>query len=154
MIPLVFHLGSCFPDSSTGKESSCNAGDPVQFLGREDPLEKGTACPLQYCSLENAMHCIVYGVAKSWTRLSDFYLKQSESQMPRMMVVRLASEKGGMRSCYKVSLTFCTTLWLQLTILYCTLKTLLKRQISCKVFSSRLKTTVKRDKVSWELLQD
>ena len=29
-----------FPDSSVGKESS-NAGDPVQFLGREDPLEKG-----------------------------------------------------------------------------------------------------------------
>ena len=27
--------------SSTGKESACNAGDPVQFLGREDPLEKG-----------------------------------------------------------------------------------------------------------------
>ena len=43
MIPLVFHLGSCFPDSSTGKESSCNAGDPVQFLGREDPLEKEIA---------------------------------------------------------------------------------------------------------------
>ena len=29
-------------DSSAGKESACNAGDPrVRFLGREDPLEKG-----------------------------------------------------------------------------------------------------------------
>ena len=28
-----------FPDGSAGKESACNAGD----LGREDPLEKGTA---------------------------------------------------------------------------------------------------------------
>ena len=27
--------------SSAGKESTCNAGDPVQFLGQEDPLEKG-----------------------------------------------------------------------------------------------------------------
>jgi len=27
--------------SSVGKESACNAGDPVQFLGQEDPLEKG-----------------------------------------------------------------------------------------------------------------
>ena len=26
---------------SAGKESACNAGDLVQFLGREDPLEKG-----------------------------------------------------------------------------------------------------------------
>ena len=30
-------------DSSAGKESTCNAGDPVQFLGQEDPLEKGEA---------------------------------------------------------------------------------------------------------------
>ena len=32
-----------FPDSSVGKESACNAGDPVQFLGWEDLLEKGQA---------------------------------------------------------------------------------------------------------------
>ena len=30
-----------FPDRSVGREYACNAGDPVQFLGREDPLEKG-----------------------------------------------------------------------------------------------------------------
>ena len=30
-----------FPDSPTGRESTCNAGDPVQFLGQEDLLEKG-----------------------------------------------------------------------------------------------------------------
>ena len=30
-----------FPDSSVGKESACNAEDPVSFLGGEDPLEKG-----------------------------------------------------------------------------------------------------------------
>ena len=29
------------PDSSVGKESTCNAGDPIRFLGQEDPLEKG-----------------------------------------------------------------------------------------------------------------
>jgi len=32
-----------FLDSSAGKESTCNAGDPVQFLVWEDPLEKGKA---------------------------------------------------------------------------------------------------------------
>ena len=31
------------PSSSAGKESACDAGDPVHFLGREDPLEKGQA---------------------------------------------------------------------------------------------------------------
>ena len=30
-----------FPDSSVGKESACNAGDPVHFLGQEDLLDKG-----------------------------------------------------------------------------------------------------------------
>ena len=30
-----------FPGSSTGKESTSNEETPVQFLGREDPLQKG-----------------------------------------------------------------------------------------------------------------
>ena len=30
-----------FPGGSAGKESACNAGDLVQFLGQEGPLEKG-----------------------------------------------------------------------------------------------------------------
>ena len=34
---------SQFPGSSHGKESACNAGDPVRFLGWEDPLKKGKA---------------------------------------------------------------------------------------------------------------
>ena len=32
-----------FPGGSDSKESACNAGDQVQFLGREDPLEKEMA---------------------------------------------------------------------------------------------------------------
>ena len=32
-----------FPGDSDGKESACNAGDPVWSLGWEDPLEKGTS---------------------------------------------------------------------------------------------------------------
>ena len=27
--------------SSAGKDSTCNAGDPLQFLGWEDPMAKG-----------------------------------------------------------------------------------------------------------------
>ena len=43
----------------------------VRSLGWEDPLEKGY--PLKYSGLENSMDSIVHGVAKSWTRLSDFH---------------------------------------------------------------------------------
>ena len=34
-----------FLSSSEGKESTYNAGDPVQSLGWEDPLDKGVATP-------------------------------------------------------------------------------------------------------------
>ena len=37
----IFRDFGGFPDGSVGKESACNAGDVVQFLGREDQLEKG-----------------------------------------------------------------------------------------------------------------
>ena len=30
-----------FPGSLAGEESTCNAGNPVQYLGQEDPPEKG-----------------------------------------------------------------------------------------------------------------
>ena len=45
MSELVLHLFSFrgFPDSSAGKESACVVRDRVQFLGWEDPLEKGMA---------------------------------------------------------------------------------------------------------------
>ena len=33
---------------------------------------EGTGYPLQYCGLENPMDCIVHGVTKSRTGLSDF----------------------------------------------------------------------------------
>ena len=104
-----------FPDSSVGKESACNAGDPgsipgsgrstgegigypfqyswaslvaqlvknlsamqetwVPSLGWEDSPGEGKGYPLQYSGLENSMDCIVHGVAKSWTQLSNFHLE-------------------------------------------------------------------------------
>ena len=85
-----------FPDSSVGKESDCNAGDPslipgsgrtsgeggsagkesacnagdlglIPGLGRSPGEGKGY--PFQYSGLESSMVCIVHGVAKSRTRL-------------------------------------------------------------------------------------
>ena len=45
----------------------------VRSLGWEDALEKGKGYPLQCSGLENSMDCIVYGVTKSWTWLSNFF---------------------------------------------------------------------------------
>ena len=40
-IYLYIHAYKGFPADSDGNESACNAGDPGQSLGQEDPLEKG-----------------------------------------------------------------------------------------------------------------
>ena len=69
ILSLSFSVG--FPGSSAGKESTCNAEDlgPIPGFGRS-PGE-GNSCSLQYSGLENSMDCIVHGVAKSQTQLSD-----------------------------------------------------------------------------------
>ena len=67
---------SClFSDGSSGKESTCNAGDPGlnPSLGRSP--KGGNGNPFQYSSLENTMdrgawRAIVHRVAKRWTWLS------------------------------------------------------------------------------------
>ena len=56
-----------FPFGSSGKESTCNAGDlgSIPGLGRSPGEVKGYL--LQYSGLENSIDCIVHRVAKSWT---------------------------------------------------------------------------------------
>ena len=68
---VLTYVGS--PGWLTGKESTCNAGDlgSIPGLGRS-PGERNNY-PLQYSGLENSMDCIVHGVSKSWTQLSDFH---------------------------------------------------------------------------------
>ena len=59
-------------ESSVGKESACNAGDPSSIPGLGRSPGEGKSYPLQYSGLENSTDCIIHGVAKSQTRLSDF----------------------------------------------------------------------------------
>ena len=62
-----------FPDSSVGKESACNAGGPGSIPGLGRSAGEGIGYPLQYSDLENFMDCIVHGVAKNRTQMSDFH---------------------------------------------------------------------------------
>ena len=71
-----------FPGSSAGKESACNVRDLGSIPGLGRSPGEGKGCSLQYSGLENSMDCIVHGVAKSWTRLSDFHFT-SLSALPR-----------------------------------------------------------------------
>ena len=72
----ISELSMCFPGSSVGKESACNAGDPgsVPRLGKFPGERNGY--PLQYSYLEKSMdrgawQAIVHVVEKSQTWLSD-----------------------------------------------------------------------------------
>ena len=61
------------PGSSVGKEPACSAGDPGLIPGLGRSTGDGIGYPLQYSGLENSVDCIVHGVAKRRTRLSDFH---------------------------------------------------------------------------------
>ena len=58
---------------AAGQEFGCNAGDLGLIPGLGRFPGKGKGYSLQYSGLENFMNCIVHGVAKSQTWLSDFY---------------------------------------------------------------------------------
>ena len=52
----------------------------ISGLGRSSGEGKGY--PLQYSGLENSMDCIVHGVAKSQTQLSDFHFHLHSQTCP------------------------------------------------------------------------
>ena len=96
-LPTPVFLG--FPDGSAGKESTCNVGDldSIPGLGRSPKEWKGY--PLHYSGLENSIDCVVLGVAKSHTQLSDFHftslhhvitlISHVSNVMPQILQARL-----------------------------------------------------------------
>ena len=69
--------GLGFPGGSEVKASASNAGDPGSIPGSGRSPGEGNGNPLQYSCLQDPMGggawwATVHGVAKSWTRLSDF----------------------------------------------------------------------------------
>ena len=62
-----------FPRGSADKEPACNAGDLGSIPGLGRSPGEGKGYQLQYSGLGNSMDCVVRGVTKSRTRLSDFH---------------------------------------------------------------------------------
>ena len=80
MLPLTLHLTTAFtkhllltmglPDSSVGRESTCNVGDPGLIPGLGRSTGEGKVYPLQYSCLENSMGCIGHKESDTTERLS------------------------------------------------------------------------------------
>ena len=69
-----------FPYGSAGKESAYNVGDLGLIPGLGRSPGEGNGYPLQYSGLENSMDCIVHGVTKSQTWLSNFHFHLPEQK--------------------------------------------------------------------------
>ena len=61
------------------KNLPANTGDLALIPGLGRSPGEGKGYPLQYSCLKNSMDCIVPGVAKSQTQLSDFHLPYGSS---------------------------------------------------------------------------
>ena len=93
-LPTPVFLG--FPYGSAGKEFTSNAGDLglIPELGRSPGEGKGY--PFQYSDLENSMDCIVHGVTKSKTWLSNFH---SLTYVPICQALCYGNVKARTESC-------------------------------------------------------
>ena len=72
----------------------------IPGLGRSPGEGKGYL--LQYSDLENSMDCIVRGVAKSWTQLSNFHFslqigKLSNNSVENIVMTEELSILGGIK---------------------------------------------------------
>ena len=81
----MFYFNQNVPCGLAGKESACNEGDLGSIPGLERSPGEGKGYPLLYSDLENPMDCIVRGVTKSWTWLSDFHF----TSLPLPSIFRL-----------------------------------------------------------------
>ena len=83
-----------FPHGLAGKESTCNVGDLCSIPGLGRSSEEGNSYPLQYSGLENSMDCILCGITKRWTQLSDFHFHFDKSNFGGIMGLK---PKAGLR---------------------------------------------------------
>ena len=97
----MFRKNLGFPGGSEGKASACNAGDLGSISGLGRFPGEGNGNPLQYSCLENPMDggawwATIHGVAKCWTRLSDFThsLGRIYEGMGKVITSEVQKERG------------------------------------------------------------
>ena len=77
------------------KDLPANAGDIGLISGLGGSPGEKNCNPLQYSGPENFMDCVVYGVAKSWTRLSDFHSLRLKTKSNKMTETTKQLQKDG-----------------------------------------------------------
>ena len=80
---IVRYCDTSFPCGLPGKESACNVGNLGSIPGLGRSPGEGKGYPLQYSGLENSRDCIVHGVPKTQTCLSDFHFHCAKRTNPK-----------------------------------------------------------------------
>ena len=149
-----------FPCASAGKESACNVRDLGLIPGLRRSPGDGKGYPLQYSSLENFMDCIIHGVTKSQTWLSDFHFHTS---LWGLTCLALKPEKKVSGLNVRVVLSECHSLLSRLSLWKCVYSitdkdpplpapkapTFLFRTQEHVVFCSALAGSSLRQKINW-----
>ena len=80
-------VGGGFLDSSVGRESACNIGDPSSIPGSGRSLGERDRLPIPVYWPGEFMDCIVHGLTKSQTRLNDFHFQMVCEMFRKVIVV-------------------------------------------------------------------
>ena len=96
------------PGGSDSKESACNARDLGLLPGSGRFPGEGIGYPLQYSGLENSIDCIVHGVAKNQTQLSDTSLENNDTsgQKEQVPETQEMSQTGPSNTVFPMVLIF------------------------------------------------
>jgi len=87
--PAMYILGWGFPGGSDGKESTCNAGDPVSVLGSRRSPGEGNGNPLQYSCVENPTDKGAWRVASPWGRKESDTTEQLTFTLTRFVWISI-----------------------------------------------------------------
>ena len=97
-LPVFTQVFLGFRCGSAGKESACNVGNLGSIPGLGRSPGEGKGYPLQYSCLKSSLDCIVHGVTKSQTPLSDFHFSSREQvSFDFMAAVTVHTDSGAQK---------------------------------------------------------
>ena len=107
------HIKEGFSGGSAGKESACNSGALGSIPGLGRSPGEGNGYPLRYSGLENSVDCIVYGVAKNQTWLSDFHF--TSFHIKEVMQKKKKKDQNSLKLLTLIKLIKAGKFWLMLS---------------------------------------
>ena len=118
LLPVFTQVFLGFRCGSAGKESAWNVGNLGSIPGLGRSPGEGKGYPLQYSCLKSSLDCIVHGVTKSQTPLSDFhfhFFSREQVSFDFMAALTVHTDSGAQKrkaaTVFTVSPSVCHEWW-------------------------------------------